>query len=393
MQKHSKICYSLASVLSVASDNQKIDFLVYGHSLNEIERSLIMQNCKAKKLNIISAVAASTTKANFNNLKFLRSVSRIAASAKVSCLINKAKVTTSINKLHEMGFSGRGVTVAIIDTGVSPHLDLTLPYCKVKVFKNFLAEAKKQNFIVEEGEQTEMPFDDNGHGTFIAGVIASSGLVSAFKYKGVAPNANLVVLKALDASGESSTISILEALEWVSENKEKYNIKVLCLSIGAEPEAGVDPLAKACESLAARGVCVVAAAGNSGPEAGTIKSPGISGGVITVGAADDRTTLNKISVAGFSSRGPYKNIIKPDCVAPGVNIVGLSSTLKSPYIKLSGTSMAAPIVAGFCALLLEKNPRLSPLELKYIVKASAKRIEFNANAEGSGLIDAKNLIS
>ncbi len=378
MLKTNKYNASMARILSESSDNDKIEFLVYGRNLSQIQLCLEAQNCKTTLLNIINAVAGETTKKEFINLKFCKSVSKIEASAKVNCLINKTIETTNINALHKLGLTGKGITIALIDTGISPHFDLVFPHRSVKVFKNFINDRKEIH-------------DDNGHGTFVAGTIKSSGLLSNGKFRGIAPNSELVILKALNSEGEASAVKILEAMQWIKLNAKKYNIKILCLSIGAEPELKNDPLAYAAEVLTKEGVCVVAAAGNSGPLQGTIKTPGISSAIITVGAVNDRDEDNKIKIAEFSSRGPYINTPKPDVVAPGVNIIGLNSTLKAPYIILSGTSMAAPVVAGFCALLLEHNKTLTPFQLKYIVKNSASQISHNVNEEGSGIIDASKL--
>lgn len=377
MLKTNKIDKGLVKALNLIDVDDNIEFLVYGSNLEAIKNYLTKNNCKATSLNIIGAVAGLTSKQNFSNLKFGRGISKVSASARVNCLIDKSLKTTNITYLHQAGLTGKNVTVAIIDTGISPHFDLMFPIRRVKFFKNFVGENQAMH-------------DDNGHGTFVAGIIASSGLLSNKRYKGVAPNCNLVVLKALDGNGEASAIKILEAMQWVKANAKQYNIKVLCLSIGAEPEGKYDPLAIASEVLTKNGICVVAAAGNSGPVNNTIKSPGISSLVITVGAVDDREEEN-IKIADFSSRGPAYKILKPDVVAPGVNIVGLSAMLNSPYIKLSGTSMATPIVAGFCALLIENFPKITPFQIKYIVKNSARQITFNHLAEGSGLIDASKI--
>jgi len=378
MQKINKLSPTLVKNLSVASESDTIDFLVYGKNLNYIKNSLEQQNCKVTVLNIINAVAGETTKQNFVKLNFCRNITKINASAKVKSLLYKTMSSTNIDALHKAGFSGKGVTVAIIDTGVSPHFDLMFPNNKIKFFKSFV-------------DENQTIHDDNGHGTFVAGTIASSGLLSGGKYKGVAPKCNLVALKALNSDGEASAVKILEAMQWVKFNAKEYNIKVLCLSIGAEPEGKNDPLMIASQSLIADGIAVVAAAGNSGPIKETIKSPGTSRTVITVGAVNDRADDNILKIAEFSSRGPALNLVKPDVVTPGVNIVGLSSFINSPYIVLSGTSMSAPVVAGFCALLLEKNPNLTPLQLKYIVKNCAKKISGNPLNEGSGMLDASKL--
>ena len=168
-------------------------------------------------------------------------------------------------------------------------------------------------------------------------------------------------------------------------------------------------LFRSAESLWNNGIVVVAAAGNSGPDSGTIKSPGISGRIITVGAFDDGLHQNlkdtdiqnnlqnlnsksNFKIANFSSRGPTKNYYKPDCVAPGVDIVSTSSKDEF-YTKMSGTSVSTPIVAGCCALLLQKFPNLSPIQVKSKILKSCTPFMFDRNAEGFGVIDVSKLCS
>ena len=147
------------------------------------------------------------------------------------------------------------------------------------------------------------------------------------------------------------------------------------------------------------GICVVAAAGNSGPENETIKSPGASSKIITVGALNDfrendEFNVKNFEIADFSSRGPILNNYKPDIVAPGVNIMGACNFKlnKVHYKTMSGTSVATPIVAGVCSLLLAKNPKLKPNEIKHILLSNAIKINNDRNAEGFGIINCKNFI-
>ena len=203
--------------------------------------------------------------------------------------------------------------------------------------------------------------------------------------------------KALDEKGETGSLTILKAMQWIYDNKEKFNIKVVCMSLGSQPLESGDPLMQGAEVLWNNGIVVVAAAGNSGPDGRTIKSPGASGRIITVGALDDGRNIGEpnfdnFSVANFSSRGPSNNFYKPDCLAPGVDIMSVSKGGEI-YTKMSGTSVSTPIVAGCCALLFEKYPYLSPLQVKGKIINSCNKIFGDRNAEGFGVIDIKKLLN
>ena len=164
------------------------------------------------------------------------------------------------------------------------------------------------------------------------------------------------------------------------------------MSFGSEPLGGQDPIMQGAEKLWERGITVVAAAGNSGPEFSTIKSPGISKKIITVGGFDDNRIDQAFDpalfeIAEFSSRGPALDNFKPDVVAPAVDIT--SCGVAQPYTTLSGTSVATPMIAGICGLLLEQNPILSPDEIKQKILGMAKPITFNKNKEGNGYVTFK----
>lgn len=197
-----------------------------------------------------------------------------------------------------------------------------------------------QNRICEfvdfvNGKQQE--YDDNGHGTFVCGVCSGSGCLSNFRYSGIAPKTNVFALKALDGKGEASANKILDAMQWVYENHKEKNIKVVCMSFGSEPLGKSDPIMLGAEALWNEGVVVVAAAGNSGPEYQTIKSPGISSKIITVGGIDDNRYDSKsfnrkyFEIADFSSRGPAFRHVKPDIVAPSVDIVSCGVKIHIPF--------------------------------------------------------------
>ena len=307
------------------------------------------------------------------NLHIVDYISRVNTA---SVLMNKTNHIVRVDMLHRLGLYGRGVGVAIIDTGCHPHLDFMLAHSKDIVFVDMI---NKRNCM----------YDDNGHGTFVCGVLAGSGYSSGGVYKGVAPECGLVVIKALDKDGHARGIKILDAMQWVLSNKQKYNIKVLCMSFGSEPMSQFDALSIGASSLWDSGITVVSAVGNDGPKIGSIKSPAMARKIISVGCLDAQSSPYKI--ADFSSRGPIFDITKPDIVSPGVDVVSLSNSLDI-FCKMSGTSVSTPVVAGICALLLEYSPKLSPNDLKAVLLNGAIPISNEVNAEGMGLLDALNCL-
>src|SRR5437762_4049844 len=213
------------------------------------------------------------------------------------------------------GVKGTGVTVATIDSGVQPNPDL--PASRIRAFVDFV-------------NGRTQPYDDYGHGTHVAGIIAGNGAQSWGYVTGAAPNVNIVALKVLDGTGAGSTSNVLAALDWVLTNHAAYNIRVVNLSIGHPiyEQASTDPLVQAVEELSRQGVVVVVASGNLAnkntekkAKYGSVTSPGNAPSAITVGAVNTNGTLRRSDdfVADFSGRGPtrFDKIIKPDIVAPG----------------------------------------------------------------------------
>jgi serine protease AprX len=293
-----------------------------------------------------------------------------------------------IDKVWEKGFTGKGQTIAIIDSGIYPHPDL-----KDKVVG-----------WVDLAENRLQPYDSFGHGTHVAGLAAGSGARSAGRLAGAAPDASLVGIRI------TTVAEAIKALQWVIENKDKYNIKVVNMSLGdfATRSYKDDPWAQAAEKAIQAGLVVVVAAGNEGPDPGTISTPGTDPQVITVGALDDRHTRERSddAVAGFSSRGPtpVDNLAKPDVLAPGVSVFGPlapGTTLDVPelphlgkdYIAISGTSMATPVVSGLVADLLQANPALTHQDVKDILQRSAvPYLQEDRNAQGAGVVDAQKAL-
>jgi serine protease AprX len=295
------------------------------------------------------------------------------------------------------GVAGAGVNVAVIDSGVQPHADL--PATRIRAFVDFV-------------NRRPFPYDDYGHGTHVAGIIAGSGASSGGTYAGVAPQAGIVALKVLDSRGIGRTSHVLAAIDWVLNYGKSYNVRVVNISLGHPiyESAKSDPLAIAVDKLMHDGFVVVVSAGNLGATStygslyGGITSPANAQGAIAVGAVNTQGTIARSddTVTSFSSRGPtrFDRFSKPDLVAPGHGITSLDSygflsttypwlRLLSGYIRLSGTSMAAPTVSGTAALVLSANPQLSAHAVKAVLQFTAQRLPASdVLTQGAGLVNA-----
>ena len=376
MQKINR--WLLNFVSAMKNENKEIDLVIYCRDVEKAcsHLSKIEDVVLTQKFPFIHAVGVRAKFSLLERISNIQEVKHITYSASVFAQMEKSKNIIKVSSFHDEGFFGSGVNVAVIDTGCFSHFDLSFPENRVLFFKDLIAGRKNS-------------YDDNGHGTFVCGIIAGDGLLSCGKFCGVAPKSNLIVIKALDEKGETSAFQILEAMQWIFDNREKYNIKVVCMSFGSNPLGSGDPLVSGAEKLWRAGIVVVVAGGNSGPENKTIKSPGVSPRVITVGAIDCKIE-NEMKIANFSSRGPTAFGSKPDLVAPGVEIVGLGG-FDENYKTMSGTSMSTPIVAGVCALMLEKWPKLSPDQVKMKLMQSGQKIAFDRNMEGAGVVDCSKI--
>ena len=273
----------------------------------------------------------------------------------------------NLQALSQNKFHGENVTICFIDTGIFPHLDFIFPHNRIVKFVDLI-------------NNKPQAYDDNGHGTFVAGICGGSGIFSATKC-GVAPCVNIVSIKALKSSGDSNSNVILDAMQWVYENYKKYDISIVCMSFGADFLDKHDPLSRGAQALWDLGITVVAAAGNSGPTTNTIKSPGNNPKIITVGALD----ISKLSVADFSSRGPTIYGNKPDLLAPAVDLISCNNTVL-PYTKMSGTSVATPIIAGICAIIKNKFPDYTNNQIKKYLLSHCTPITGDINSEGHGYV-------
>jgi serine protease AprX len=368
------------------------------------------------KLDIINAVVLDLPNGLLKQLGANPNVFRVHDDRPIYPHNYRTSVTVGARAVQDrLGYTGAGVGIAVIDSGVTNwHDDLTnanggnYPYGNQRVTK----------FVDFVNGRTQL-YDDNGHGSHVAGTILGNGRDSSGEKAGIAPNASLVSLKVLDKDGQGTISNFIRALNWVAANLKTYNIKVVNVSVGAaiRESCWTDPLTIAAKAIADKGVTVVVAAGNLGQNAagelqwGGITAPGNAPWVLTVGASSTMGTLTRSDdeMAAFSSSGPtwIDFLAKPDLVAPGVGTVSLAALGSEfytsqakylvagtpalgfmPYLSLTGTSMAAPVVAGTVALMLEANPNLTPNLIKAILQYTAESYAgYSPLQQGTGFLN------
>lgn len=295
--------------------------------------------------------------------------------------MDRVREMLHVDELHRRGVTGRGVNVAILDTGICAHPDFDR---RIVAFYDFVNGKK-------------IMYDDASHGTHVAGILGGNGGLGKGRYRGIAPECGLISLKVLDRFGQGRLEYLIAALDWVCTNHQKYKIRILNISAGTTKEEGNEEsfrLVQCVEKVWDLGITVVVAAGNQGPEPKSITVPGNSRKVITVGASDDFRKKPKWGSVSYSGCGPTMECVcKPELVAPGTEIVSCYSRWKSGryYAAKSGTSMAAPAVAGGAALLLEREPYLTNMQIKMRMKACARDLGLLHNRQGWGMPDLGKL--
>ena len=343
----------------------------------------------------IPAAVITISVGRLNNLTSLLKVKHISLDHPIAGLLDYTAATVGADLAWRAGLDGTGVGVAVIDSGIANHPDLQAAGVSRVVYQ--------ENFIDNESG------DSFGHGTHVAGIVGGNGNAStggAYKrtFKGIAPGVSLIDLRVLDKNGMSSDSVVIAALDRVIQLRKRYNIRVVNLSLGRQITESyqTDPLCKAVEQVWRSGVVVVIAAGNDGRRGySSILAPGNSPSAITVGAMKTMTTVTRTddNIASYSSKGPsaLDLVSKPDLVAPGnltISLLAPGSTLanafpgnvvatsdysaqtgmSSAYFRLSGTSMATPVVSGTAALLIQKDPSLSPDTVKArLMKTASKK--------------------
>ena len=364
-----------------------------------------------RRLGLVRGQVAEVPNAALESLARHAGVSAIRLDRPVRGTMERTSATVGAKWVREnLDLDGSGVGVAIIDSGVTTWHD-DLGSDRVVHFADFV-------------DFQPTPYDDYGHGTHVAGIIAGNGYDSNGARRGIAPGANLVALKVLDGEGFGYISNVIAALDYAVQHRAQFNIRVINLSVaaGVYESYTTDPLTLAAKRAVEAGVVVVTAAGNLGRNAqgqtqyGGITAPGNAPWVLTVGASSHNGTISRTddSMASFSSRGPsyIDYSAKPDVVAPGIGIESLADassllfathagarlwgavdTTAQPYLSLTGTSMAAPVVAGTVALMFQANPSLTPNLVKAILQYTAEhKSRYNDLTQGAGFLNARGAV-
>jgi serine protease AprX len=417
-----KVSPDLLQLVANTPATQRVPIVVQSNGLWGLTLNLLLHTLGARTTRTYHNFNARALDIPAGNILLLATsslVSFVSADRPVLLLGHLSATTGADAVREESGTSttldGTGIGIAVIDSGI---------YAGHKAFLDKSNRVRVVRSVDFTGEgRTDDPF---GHGSHVAGVAAGNERISNGAYTGLAPNANVVNLRVLDSRGTGSASSLLAALDWVLSNRTAYNIRVVNMSLGTSAVDSYrnDPICKAARRLVDAGVVVVAAAGNEGKDAngqkvyGRIHSPGVEPSVITVGATNTfgTNTRSDDGVATYSSRGPtrgyrtnafgakhYDNIVKPELVAPGNKLVsvespnnllvnqhpeldaGVSGAGSKRMMRLSGTSMATPAVAGAAALMLQANPTLTPNLVKALLMYTAQPLAgFNYFEQGMG---------
>jgi serine protease AprX len=403
----------------LATGESQVVVTAKDHASLDAVASLIQQvgGTLRRRLSITNGQSATVPNSSLLALVSSELVQHVADDRLIVGVMERTGVSVGATRVREeLGLDGSGVGVAVIDSGVAPAAD--------DLADPSVTGAQRVDRFVDFVHARAAPYDDYGHGTHVAGIIAGNGFDSNGARSGLAPGSRLVVLKVLDRFGRGHISDVIAALDYVVEHRSDLNIRVINLSVaaGVHESYDADPLTIATKRAVDAGMVVVAAAGNAGQDAqgrtqyGAIAAPGNAPWVVTVGASSHMGTVDRAddTIAAFSSRGPtaVDRAAKPDVVAPGVGIESLSAphsrlytsmsayllsgtvpTPYLPYLSLSGTSMAAPVVTGTVALMLQANPTLTPNAVKAILQYTAQVYPgYDALTEGAGFLNARGAV-
>ncbi|NMF07688.1 S8 family serine peptidase [Clostridium beijerinckii] len=306
---------------------------------------------------------------------------------------------TTANKIHfseKFSLSGAGVGIGLVDSGIFPHQDLTSPSTKIELFEDLI-----NNF--------RYPYDDNGHGTSMAGILCSSGISSNNMYKGICNKSKLFCYKAFDKLGKGFASDILYSIESLSNISKENNIKVLCLPFELLTH---NTFIISCFDLTfkyaiSKGLIPIVPSGSNLSEKTSIMGIATLPSCITIGGLNTTTSIMKPYT--YSSAGPYGKLLKPDLSAACVNIISLNSDnnyisekngikvypnkLEVPYKTFTGSSIATAYISGLCALLCEKNPSITFKDMISLLKVACDPIdEISNQIQGEGIVNINKLI-
>jgi len=370
-----KMSHALRQQLASAAPDEEVRVILKYRATRAPRPAILVERVGISAVRDFTLIPATAVRATAQMVQALaedETVEAVWRDLPVHTMLDFSVSHIQVPAVWQAGYDGTGVKVAVVDTGIDPaHPDFAGRILGIK------------DFTSPDGEGR----DGHGHGTHVASIVLGSGVASNHRYAGVAPDAQLLVAKVLKDNGSGYMSDVMAGVEWAVGQ----GAQVINLSLGSdEPCDGTDALSTLCDAAVDQGAVVCVAAGNAGPGAGTVGSPGCARKVITVGASTDAD-----SVASFSSRGPTKDgRVKPEVVLPGAGIIAArasGTSMGTPrgdyYTEASGTSMATPHCTGVVALLLEAKPDLTPDRIKTLLQRTAVDLRLDESTQGAGRVD------
>lgn len=360
--------------------------------LDKIEKRIISMKCTViNKVTPVNCISAFLTPYSIRRLVEYPNVKYIALDKQVFLCGSYTRGHKPLTVPRNLNYTGKNIGVGIVDTGTYPHADLKHP-------KNKLVE------FIDLINNYRYPYDDNGHGTLVSGLICGNGVSSKFKHIGIAPESHIFSIKAFNKLGRGYVSSTLFAIETLINNSEEHNIKIICLpfELVTNNQFILSLYSSLFKLAVQKHIIVVVASGNMGNEKYSIRGISTLTNCLTIGGIE-----NINSPYEFSSSGPIGKLSKPDFCAPCVNLTSLASntnflperdgvklypsSLKIKYTTCSGTSCAAAIISGICALLFEKKNDLSFEDIYSLLQYSCSFLKMPKYVQGNGLIDIDKL--
>jgi len=392
---NSKIELNLKAAISKDSYKKYRVIIQCRALLENTEKSI--KSMKGIVLNIIpeiNCISAIITKKNIETLTEHPQVTRICFDSLAILSGSSVLSANNISSKEKYALTGKNICVGVIDSGIYPHPDLLYPNNNIKKFLDLINNYK-------------YPYDDNGHGTFISGLICSSGISSKGMYKGIAPQSSIYCIKAFNSTGRGYISDILYSIYKLICESAEFNIKVICLPFELlENNYYILSLFELLFKIAAqKNIVIVVPSGNNGNAEGSITGIAQLSNCITVGGLD---TQYNILPYKYSSCGPVGKSQKPDLSAACVNICSINSDiaflpersgiklypnkLEKLYSVYTGTSCAAGFISGICALLFENNPDLTLMDICSLLRVSCNILNMSKHIQGSGILDINKLL-
>jgi serine protease AprX len=304
-------------------------------------------------------------------------INKIWDDVPIHIVLDRSFSETNRSATQDLGYTGKGVVIAILDTGIYPHDDLITPFNRILAWNDLI-------------NQKNTPYDDNGHGTHVTGVIAGNGINTDGRYKGIAPEARLVGIKVLNQDGIGVVSDVISGIEWCLDHQSTLNTRIINLSfrtiIQESPDA--DPLCRAAAIAWKKGVIVCKASGDTWPCFTSIKNAKPIWREILVGNLNEQQPLTNEDLSRDyikEKRMAPNSLVMPELVASGTEITSLGND--GGYNTLNGTSIATAFVSGAAALILQKWPNMNPDQVKYLLLKRSSDLGLGVNLQGAGVLD------